>query len=506
MWLAWLQGQDANWDLLNYHFYNAYMWLDGRIARDVHVAGVQSFLNPLPDLPFYAAARLGIPPRVFFLALAAVQGAGLFMVHRIAILAVPGVSTPVAAVVGTLAGVTAAFGAGFLTEVGNTMHDSTLGVLVLAALWLVLAQWRPAEGPSARMIVVAGALAGTALGMKLTFGPQCLGLAVAVLSLPGRAMTRLTRAAAFSVACATAAAMTGGPWMWTMARHFGSPLFPFYNAVFHSPFAPPTNFADGRFLPTTAWQAVVYPFHWIAIQDLVAESPFRDARFAAVMVALSMLAGSALLARLSGQVQPAVRPTNVLMTLTTFWVVSYVVWLGMFSVYRYAIPLEMLSGALVIGVLAVLAPPWTRFLAMAAPVCLALSVSTRPPDFGRIEWSPTYFGVDEASLRRYDGATVLMWDFPQGYLVPSFPSSATFLRLVSNWGLEEGSPLWDRVRRSIASADGNRLYLLDHPLGWFHDKQPELLARLGLELTGTCTTHPSYRLEFRLCAVRRTTR
>ncbi len=506
VWLAHSQGQDANWDLLNYHFYNAYMWLDDRFARDVHVAGIQSFFNPLVDLPFYAASRLGIPPRVFFLALAAAQGVGLFIVHRIAMLASPGAPRAVAAVVGGIAGLTAAFGAGFLSEVGNTMHDSTLGVLVLTSLWIVLVQLRRTGGPSVRMVLVAGALAGIALGMKFTFGPQCVGLAACVLMLPGPARTRLGRAAAFAVAGGAAMAITGGYWMWLMYRHFDNPLFPFFNEFFRSPFAPPLNFVDDRFLPKTAFETVFYPFYWISTQNLVAEPPFRDARFAAVFVFLSMLGLYALLARVSRHERPAARDMDGLLALTVFWLVSYVVWLEVFSVYRYAIPLEMLSGALILGVSAVLASHWSRFMALAVPVCLAVSLGVQVPNFGRIGWSDSYFGVDVQAMRQYDGATVLMWDFPQGYLVPLFPSSATFIRLVSNWGLEEGNTMWDRVRRSIALADDERLYLLDHPLGWFHEKQPEMLARFGLEATGACTTHPSHHLEFRLCAVRRIAR
>jgi hypothetical protein len=503
MWLAHAQGQDANWDLLNYHFYNPYLWLDGRLARDVHVAGVQSFFNPLADVPVYLAFRLGVPPRVFFLSLAALQGVGLFIVHRLAMLVVPVTSRSVAAVVGGIAGLTAAFGAGFLSEVGATMHDSTLGVLVLASLWIVLLQSRRPSGPSVRMLMVAGALAGMALGMKFTFGPQWVGLVAAVLMLPGPAHTRLRHTAAFSLAAASAVALTGGYWMWLMYRHFDSPLFPFLNEVFRSPFAPPSNFVDDRFLPKTTLQAVVYPFYWVATQNLVAEPQFRDARFAAVLTFLSMLGLYALLARVSRHERPAKADVRGLLVLTVFWLASYAVWLALFSVYRYAIPLEMLSGALIIGVSAVLAPQWPRFVALAAPVCLALSIGVQVPNFGRIGWSDSYFGVDVQALRQYEGATVLMWDFPQGYLAPLFPSSATFIRLVSNWGLEEGTEMWERARRSIAAADGERLYLLDHSLGWFHEKQPEMLARFGLEATGACTSHASHHLEFRMCAVRR---
>src|SRR3954447_18756256 len=46
-------GQDANWDLKNYHLYNAYGLLHGRLKVDLAAAAMQSFFNPLLDLQYY---------------------------------------------------------------------------------------------------------------------------------------------------------------------------------------------------------------------------------------------------------------------------------------------------------------------------------------------------------------------------------------------------------------------------------------------------------------------
>jgi hypothetical protein len=48
--LSFHLGQDMNWDLQNYHFYNPYQLLAGRFDKDILVAGVQSFFNPVLDL------------------------------------------------------------------------------------------------------------------------------------------------------------------------------------------------------------------------------------------------------------------------------------------------------------------------------------------------------------------------------------------------------------------------------------------------------------------------
>src|SRR6266571_3367462 len=49
-----LLGQDANWDLQNYHYYNPWAWWHGRtFTKDLAAAQIQTFHNPLLDLPFY---------------------------------------------------------------------------------------------------------------------------------------------------------------------------------------------------------------------------------------------------------------------------------------------------------------------------------------------------------------------------------------------------------------------------------------------------------------------
>ncbi len=503
--LAWRMGQDLNWDLLNYHLYNAYMLLDGRIARDVHVAGVQSFLNPAADLPLYAAFRFGVPPRLFYSALAAFQGLALFFVHRIAVAVLPQGPPLVRFFTGVLAAVTAALGAGFLSEAGTTTHDNTLAVLVLASLWLVIEQIDEMRAPHRRAIITAGLLAGAGAGMKLALGPIGIGLFAAVCMLPGNVRARLTHVISFGAAAGIGGLLTSGYWMWAMYEHFQSPLFPFYNEIFNSPFAPPQNFADARFLPRSAYQALFYPFYWVADQSLVTEPVFRDARFAAGFLALAALALHRVLELVGCDSPDRSIRSRRLLAVAVFWVVSYTVWLRIFSIYRYVVALEVLTAVLIIGVAARLAPRWTRHLALTLPVCVALSMSNRLPDWGRTPWSDSYFGVDTRALEPYADATLLMWDFPQGYLAPHFPRSATFLRLLSNWGLTGETALWDRVVRTVKNTPTERLFLLDLDLGSAPELQDAALQQLGLEHSDVpCQTYPSYHVRFRLCALRRT--
>ena len=54
---VWL-GQDANWDLRNYHWYNAYAFLNGRDGFDLLPSQTPYFYNPLMDVPVFWVNRI----------------------------------------------------------------------------------------------------------------------------------------------------------------------------------------------------------------------------------------------------------------------------------------------------------------------------------------------------------------------------------------------------------------------------------------------------------------
>jgi hypothetical protein len=54
-------GQNADFDLRNYHLYNAFQFLHDRFYLDLNAAGYQSFFNPLLDVPYYTLATVALP-------------------------------------------------------------------------------------------------------------------------------------------------------------------------------------------------------------------------------------------------------------------------------------------------------------------------------------------------------------------------------------------------------------------------------------------------------------
>ena len=76
-------GKDVNWDLLNYHYYLPYEWLNGRLEQDYFAASGQSYLNPVGYLPFYFMLSAGWHSVLASAALAAVHGVNLALLYLI---------------------------------------------------------------------------------------------------------------------------------------------------------------------------------------------------------------------------------------------------------------------------------------------------------------------------------------------------------------------------------------------------------------------------------------
>src|ERR1700742_910090 len=76
--LALALGQDANWDLRNYHWYNAWSFVNDRYAVDLLPSQTPYFYNPLMDVPFFELATHA-PARVAGYVLGFAQGLNVIL-------------------------------------------------------------------------------------------------------------------------------------------------------------------------------------------------------------------------------------------------------------------------------------------------------------------------------------------------------------------------------------------------------------------------------------------
>jgi hypothetical protein len=434
--VLWL-GQDVSWDLRNYHFYNPFAFLTGRMGHDVAVSHVATYYNPLMYIPFYYAVS-SLPPKAMGFMLGFLPGLNVFPLFAIARQVVdlghPG-KTAWFCLALTL---TAMLGMINLAEIGTSYGDNILSLPVLGALWLIV-RFRERLCASVRrgwpIAAAAGLLAGSALGLKQPFAIYCVGLCIAFFALPAPFWRRFALAFIFGLAVLAGTALTSGFWLLEMWRRFQNPLFPYFNEIFQSPWAYIGSYRDDRFIPRTLAMWLLFPFWFTVDPTQVGEIGFRDLRFPllyALLLALLVCNLRRKRGQSGGTATRAGDADSRAMNrfLAVFMAVSFLLWMKMFAVYRYAIVCEFmvpLTLFLVMG--AVLRNPKRQVRAVLAALVF-LIVTIDPGHWGRRPWTSDYFDVSLPALAGEPGLMVLVIGHdPVAYMIPFFRPEVRFLRI-----------------------------------------------------------------------------
>jgi len=436
-------GQDANWDLRNYHRYDPWALLDGRLRTDLAPAGMPSYFNPLLDLPYYVLSQV-LPGRVLAFAMGAWHGVNAPLLYAIGRAALPDARDRVKLL--AFAGL-GCLGSAFLSEIGNTMGDDTTAPFLLAALALVL--HAGPRTPTTRF-VVAGLVAGAGIGLKLTNAPY--GLALLVAMLVSAAPSRVARAAALALGLAIGVAFTFGPWAVTLQLHFGNPFFPQFNALFGSPLAAATSIVDDKWFASGPVEALLFPFVFTLFPMRIHEIPLANPLWP-LAYGLFLAAAAAGLVRMRASRSDA--PSR---TLFAFAIVAYLAWLLVFSIGRYLIVLELLLPLLVW----LLSHRLFRARVAAAVACAGFVPALALPfvhfeTWGNAPFAELPYRVDAPTVVDPALATVLVLTAPVAWTLPDFPRELAFVG--RNGSFPESPGYRERVR-SILDARGGPIYAL----------------------------------------------
>lgn len=457
---VWL-GQDANWDLRNYHWYNAYALLTDRHGYDLLPSQTPFFYNPLLDVLVFMLAKV-LPGKAVGFVLGVVQGLNFCLIFMIshALLIIPKASRKVM-ICAALAALGMA-GAGGIAQIGTTFNDNMVSLGLLTSILLVitslpwLVHWKFSQAlPKA---FVYGMPAGIALGLKLTLVCFCIGITLAWLCTAGRWRTRLLLAFAFGCGMTAGMLFTQGFWMWHLWVHYDNPIFPYFNQYFASSYAPLTSARDLQFMPKDWQEAALFPWLFTLNPKRVGEIAWQDWRVLCLYVLLPLCSFIAVL--VGRRHDKSLALAERISTRYLLWalVFSYGSWLGLFSIYRYLIPLEMLAPlAIVLAIGLVPLRPNVKWLAAGA-VLVAIAGGVRGGDWGRVPWSGQFVQVLAPAVPNPEKTMLLMAGFePYSHILPSFHPLMPVVRIQSNFA----SP--NEGHKGINKIIAARLQLHDGP-------------------------------------------
>ncbi len=427
---AIVYGKEAGWDFQNYHWYDPYSLLNGRLGFDVVVAHHATYYNPYLDVPLFWIAT-HFPSWAGGAWLGVEAGIGAALIGGIAYRLVPLQHKPTRLVVAAFLALAALTGGGARGEIGKTSDDIAAGLGAIASLFVLIAGFERvlrAERRDLPLIALAGFFAGVSPGLKLTALPYAVGLGVAVLVLPGSLKQRAARTGIFGFGMILGVALCGGPWYLTMWHYAGNPVFPYFNDLFASPLVGPGSYRDESFLPHDALTRLIYPFLFSRNSLLVAEWKFRDIHILLAYIAVPVGALFALF-RTKGATGHLVDPIKARL-LMVMAAVTYLVWVFLFGIYRYLIPLEMLSGLVIVCSVSLIPLPMGRRIVVTVLLLGMAQILAWKGDEPRYDWSGPYVDVQVPTIADPDHTLILLTAAsPAAYVIPSFPKQIPFLRI-----------------------------------------------------------------------------
>lgn len=443
-------GHDDNWDLHNYHYYNPYALLNGKVGYDLAPGQWQSYFNPTLDLVYYGLNH-ALPPPLAGFVMGWLHGLNALLVLAVARLVLPAGAHRMGAALLALAG---CMGPGFLSQVGNTMGDNMASLCVLGALLLLLRAWpRLLEGGAAglRGAALAGLVMGLGAGLKLTNATYALALCLALLAVPAAWSLRLRLALAFGLGTLAGIALSAGHWYWRMWQVFGNPLFPQFNNLFQAPLAAPIGIGDTGWLPRGWLEKVLWPFIFTVNPRRVTEIPITPL----IWPLLYLAAGALLLALLLRRGRPPAAPlTPRAGFLLLFMALAYTGWLNLFGVYRYLVPLELLAPLALWLILArLLAGAWARRAGVGLLVLAGL-VGLPHGGWSHARWGGQGFAAAAPAFAAPAQSMVLtvIGEAPMSWVVPFFPREVAFVSLGS--GFPESPAYVARMAAMMAARSG----------------------------------------------------
>jgi 4-amino-4-deoxy-L-arabinose transferase-like glycosyltransferase len=484
--LSVLLGPDNYWDLRYYHLYAPWAYLHGRYLYDIGPAQEQGFLNPTADFLLYGliSSPLNDYPRIVAFTMGAVHGINAALLLAIVCRVIRPPEAVERATLRAAAWLMGVSGAGFVGLLGTSTNDLTTSLFVLGSLLSLL---KVSERTGGRAtwpgFAAAGLWAGLGLGLKYTvaFVVPGLGVVAVLTALRKRTLIGLI---VFGLAAASGFLAFAGHHLLTLWSAFGNPFFPYLNQIFRSPYFEATAIWDARFIPDNFWKLMTFPFYWTKTNSYVVSEPaFRDWRAAIAYVAMviGVLGLAAAWVRKGRRQHDALAQTPGLGLVFTFVVVSYFSWALQFGYYRYAIPLEMLTGIVAMGALIWLFED-RRLRLVAAGALLAIAVTTTVYlDWGRRPYTDKYVEVSVPPLPPHSIVLIATWD-PAAYFIPFAEPTAQYLGIENNYlELSQTNKLATEVKRLMRTPGPSKFVL---SVGAFDaGKLNSLLGNFDLKLS-----------------------
>jgi len=503
--LSIMLGQDTNWDLQNYHLYNPYAFLNGRLNLDLAPAGLQTYFNPIIDLVYFWAVR-SLPPRVIGFLLGVIQGLNFILIFNICQYCLKSIdlkSVRWAVILGLLG----VLSVGFLSEIGTIMGDNIVSLFVLGALLMIIISFEPVMIKKRRvffLLAFAGFVAGIGEGIK----PICIlytfSMVISLLFTVNGLRNKLWSAAFFGIASLMGWMLIGAGWLWYIWHQTGNPIFPAINNIFHAKLAVLGPNVDVRFLHQNIFEKIIYPVIMTIKPLCASELSYKQVSWALVyLITLFLIIRNVFHFLRKLKWSPLSLQGKFL--LIFFWV-FFISWENITGIYRYLTAVEILIPLVVFIILADLCKSklFVRLMIVII-LCLAAVFNIHGmPSWGRSSWSKNFFRFQPTGILKKKIDAVILIGQPLAWIVPALDIKAPFIQIMPNFSVTPA--YWQRAKSILNNSHRGKILAIYDPLILSTQEAVKRLKIIDFILIdNNCTDETGYigkqKLMYRMCPV-----
>lgn len=350
--IFFIQLPDFDW--CNYHYYNAWAFLNDRINMDFMAANFRSYFSPFVDIPQYLLLnRLNNHPFLFIFIETFDSAFLLFMTYKISnfLLNIENKLEKSLCVFYILAYVFMAPIMCYMLDF--SFNDMKIFSLVLLSFYVLIKNLYSAETLRRnRNIFISGLIIGFAFGLKYNVFVSLVALLLCIIFTHKRIKNVKTVLLSFCAGAAITFILTDAYWLFFLYKNFGNPFFPHFNNIFHSKFANSISMVvtDYSILrPENLFDFVFYPF-FKTLHGFYASGTY-DIRFAWAIITAFVLGGLGFVVKKkypSGKSVSRIISDHNLKFIILFIILSFYINIVLFGVYRFIIPASSLFGLLML--------------------------------------------------------------------------------------------------------------------------------------------------------------
>lgn len=335
-------GQDVSIDRNAYHIYNGWALINSRIDIDVTAAdGLHGYFSPVLDAIQYLGFHY-LYPVIYVSILGVISGIGAFICYKINKIILP--NNLFIILCATLISTT---GVASLVQMAIITNENIIALILIFGFYQILQYY---QNSNSKHVILSGIALGLAFGFKMTAITSICAIIVSFsLQTRNRKKMILILLSTFILTFI----LVDGFWLLKMYHMFGNPIYPNFGHLINPKTA--INFSrDDRFIPKDLNHFLLMPFYIGKFSiGFNAEPGMSDWRFFFSFISILVIIVTwrkHYSIRYTQQLpisQIALQQTYIRFTAATFLIAFYV-WMLLFSIQRYAIFLEYLSGTIVI--------------------------------------------------------------------------------------------------------------------------------------------------------------